>query len=135
MFLFCRKWFLWLQVVTLIGMKRSQKHSPMTVFLFFLSIHCISFTRLERRGCQRYALPCCILQSLSRVRLFATPWPAARQASLSFTISQSLLKLTSMESVMPSSHLLCRPLLLLPSVFPSIRVFSSGSALPIRWPN
>ena len=75
--------------------------------------------------------------SLSRVWLFVTPWIAACQASLSFTISQSLLKLMSIESVMPSNHLiLCCPLLLLPSIFPSIRVFSNdlGSALCIRWP-
>ena len=72
----------------------------------------------------------------SLVQVFATPWTAAHQASLSFTISQSLLKLMSIESVMPSNHLiLCHPLLLLPSVFPSIRVFSSELALPIRWPN
>ena len=64
-----------------------------------------------------------------------TPWTAAPQASLSFTVSQSLLKLISTESVMPSNHLiLCHPLLLLPSVFPSIRVFSSESALCVRWP-
>ena len=64
-----------------------------------------------------------------------TPWTAAHQASLFFTISWSLLKLTSIESVMPSNHLiLCRPLLLLPSIFPSIRVFSNESALCIRWP-
>ena len=75
------------------------------------------------------------VQSLSRVRLFATPWTAARQASLSVTNSQSLLKLMSVESVMPSTHLvLCCPLLLLPSVFPSIRVFFSELALSIRWP-
>ena len=74
------------------------------------------------------------VQSLSRVWLFVTPWIAARQASLSITNSLSSLKLMSIESVMPSSHLnLCRPLLL-PSVFPSIRVFSSESALHIRWP-
>ena len=74
-------------------------------------------------------------QSLSRVRLFETPWIAACQASLSITNSRSLLKLMSVESVMPSSYLiLCCPLLLLPSVFPSIRVFSSESALCIRWP-
>ena len=72
--------------------------------------------------------------SLSRVRLFATPWTAARQASLSITNSRSLLKLMSIESVMPSNHLiLCRPLLL-PSIFPSIRVFSKESVLRIRWP-
>ena len=76
-----------------------------------------------------------IVQSLSNVQLFATPWTAACQASLSFTISQSLLKLMSIESVMPSNHLiLCCPLLLLPSIFPSIRVFSNESVLPIKWP-
>ena len=76
-----------------------------------------------------------VVQSLSHVLLFATPWTAACQALLSSTISQSLPKFTSTELVMPSSHLiLCRPLLLLPSIFPSIRVFSSESALCIRWP-
>ena len=75
------------------------------------------------------------VQALSRVRLFATPWTAARQASLSITSSQSSHKLMSIKSVMPSSHLiLCHPLLLLPSIFPSIRVFSNESALHIRWP-
>ena len=74
------------------------------------------------------------VQFLSRVWLFATPWTAARQASLSITNSQSLLKLMSIESVMPSNHLiLCCPFLP-PSVFPSIRVFSNESALHIRWP-
>ena len=74
-------------------------------------------------------------QSFSRVRLFATPWNAAHQASLSVTNSQSLLKLKSMESVMSSNHLiLCHPLLLPPSIFPSIRVFSNESVLHIRWP-
>ena len=74
------------------------------------------------------------VQSLSHVRLFATPWTAACQASLSITNSWSLLKLTSIELVMPSSHhILCRPLLL-PSIFPSIRVFSNESVLHIRWP-
>ena len=73
------------------------------------------------------------VQSLSRVRLFSTPWTAARQASLSVTNSRSLLKLMSIESVMPSSHLiLCRPFVLPPSIFPSIRVFSNGSVLCIR---
>ena len=76
-----------------------------------------------------------VVQSLSRVQLFAAPWTAARQASLFLTISWSLLKLMCIESVMPSSHLiLCHPLLLLPSIFPSIRVFSNESALCIRWP-
>ena len=75
------------------------------------------------------------VQSLSRVRLFATPWTAIREASLSTTNSWSLLKLMSIESVMPSNHLiLCRPLLLPPSVFPRIGVFSNESVLHIRWP-
>ena len=75
------------------------------------------------------------VQSLSCVWLFATPWTAARQASLSITNSQSLPKPMSIESVMPSKHLiLCRPLILKPSIFPSIRVFSNESALLIRWP-
>ena len=74
------------------------------------------------------------VHSLSRVRL-ATPWTAARQASPSITISQSLLKLRSLESVLPSNHFtLCHSLLLLPSIFPSIRVFSNESVLRIRWP-
>ena len=75
------------------------------------------------------------VQLLSRVWLFATPWIAARQASLSITNFRTSLRLTSIESVMPSSHLiLCRPLLLLPPIPPSIRVFSSESALLMRWP-
>ena len=75
------------------------------------------------------------VQSLSRVRLFVIPWTVACQASLSITNSRSLPKLTSIESVTPSNHLiLCCPLLLRPSIFPSIRVFSNGSVLCIRWP-
>ena len=75
------------------------------------------------------------VQSLSRVRLFVTPWIVARQASLSITNSWSSLRLTSIESVMPSSHLiLCHPLLLLPPILPSIRVFSNESTLHMRWP-
>ena len=75
------------------------------------------------------------VQSLSHVRLFVTPWISARQASLSITNSQRSLKLMSIESVMPSSHLiLCHPLLFLPSIFPSIRVFSNESTLHMRWP-
>ena len=75
------------------------------------------------------------VQSLSRVQLFATPWTAAGQASLSITNSQSLPRLMSIESVMPSNHLILScPLVLLPSVFSSIRVFSNESALHIRWP-
>ena len=75
------------------------------------------------------------VQSLSRVQLFTTPWTPARQASLSITNSQSPPKPVSIKSVMPSNHLiLCRPVLLLPSIFPSIRIFPNESALPIRWP-
>ena len=75
------------------------------------------------------------VQSLSHVLLFVTPWTAVRQASLSITNSQSLLKLMSIESVMPYTHLiLCHPFLLLPSIFPSLVMFSNESALHIRWP-
>ena len=75
------------------------------------------------------------VQSLSRVQLFVTPWPATRQASMYITKSWNLFILMSIESVMPSNHLiLCHPLLILPSVFPRIRVFSSESVLRIRWP-
>ena len=87
--------------------------------------------RTKRNG-QTLAI---VVQSLSSVRLFETPRTAAHQASLSFTISWSLVKLMSIESVLPSNHLLlCRPLLHLPSIFPSIRVFSNESVLRIRWP-
>ena len=85
--------------------------------------HCVKWNKISS------------VQSLSRVRLFATPWTALCQASLSTTNSWSWPKLMSIELVMPSNHLmLCRPLLLLPSIFPSIRVFSNESALCIRWP-
>ena len=85
----------------------------------------------ETRRCLTFSS----VQLLSHVWLFATPWTAACQASLSITNSRNLPKLMSIELVMPSSHLiLCRPLLLLPSIFPSIRVFSNESALRIRWP-
>ena len=78
---------------------------------------------------------CQSVQLLSHVRLFATPWTAARQASLSITNSWSLLKLMSIELVMPSNHLiLCHPILLLPSIFPSTRVFPNETVLLIRWP-
>ena len=76
-----------------------------------------------------------VIPSLSRVWLFATPWTAAGQASLSFTVTWSLLNFMSIESVMPSSHLiLCHPLLLLPSIFPIIKIFSNESVHHIRWP-
>ena len=92
-------------------------------------LHCIS---------ERSSMTTCkfgSVQSLSRVRLFVTPWTAACQASLSITNSRSLLKLMSIKLVMPSNHhILCCPLLLLPSIFPSIRVFSNESVLRIKWP-
>ena len=76
-----------------------------------------------------------LVHSLSCVQLFVTPWTAAHQASLSFTISQSLLKHMSIEYMMPSNHLIpCHPLLLLPSIFPRIKVFPNESAFRIRWP-
>ena len=75
-----------------------------------------------------------VVQSLNRVQLFVTPWTEAHQASLSFTISQSLLRLMSIELVIPSNHLILCRLLLLPSIFTSIRVVSNESALHIRWP-
>ena len=87
-------------------------------------------------GCSYNFLINTVVQLLSCVRFFVTSWTAASQASLSFTISQNLLKLMSIESVMLSKHLiLCCPLLLMPSIFPSIRIFSNESALRIRWPN
>ena len=98
------------------------------------SKNCSSWSSSAHRISQARIL-IAIFQSLSHVWLFATPWTVAWQASLFFTISQSLLRLISIKSVMPSNHLiLCHPLLLLPSIFPSIRVFSNESALQIRWP-
>ena len=92
-------------------------------------------------GCKPWFFKSCMcaqfssVQSFSCVRLFATPWTAAHQAFLSITNSWSLLELISIESVMPSNHLiLCHPLLLLPSIFPSIRVIFNESVLPISWP-
>ena len=90
---------------------------------------------LEKSVGERRAMPFSSVQLLSRVRLLVTPWIAARQASLSVTNSRSSLKFMSMESVMPFSHfILCRPLLLLPPIPPSIRVFSNESTLCMRWP-
>ena len=100
-------------------------------FLFFESIFIRFKIAVSSREVQFNSI-----QLLSRVRLFATPWTAAHQASLSITNSRSPPKPMPIESVMPSSHLiLCCPLLLLPSIFPSIKVFSNESALRIRWPN
>ena len=93
----------------------------------------LSFSFINRHFLSTYWIV--VVQSVSRVWLLVTPWTAAHQASLSFTISQSLLKLMFIESMMLSIHLvLCYPLLLLPSIFPSIRIFSNESALCIRWP-
>ena len=106
-------------------------HIFTSCFLSILSLNVIFF----KFYCICSFITISSVQSLSHVWLFATPWTAAHQASLSITNSWSLLRLMSIESVMPSNHLiLCRPLLLLPSVFPSIRVFSNESALHIRWP-
>ena len=94
-----------------------------------------NFSPLTFKGYQGLRVQFSSVQSLSHIQLFATPWTAARQSSLSITNSRSLLKLMSVESVMPSNHLiLCHPHLLPPSIFPSIRVFSSESVLHIRWP-
>ena len=97
------------------------------VFLFWVTLLCMTIPRPTQFS---------LAQLISCVRLFVTPWITARQASLSITISQSSLKLMSIESVMPSSHLiLCCPLLLLPPIPPSIRVFSNESTLCMRWPS
>ena len=99
------------------------------------SIRCYGKTSMTFLANPIHSVQFSSVQSLSRVRLFATPWIAARQPSLSITNSQSSLRLTSIESVMPSSHLILgRPLLLLPPIPPSIRVFSSESTLRMRWP-
>ena len=96
---------------------------------------CVSLPLFLALFCHEYLTLVSIQQSLSHVQLFATPWTVARQASLSITNSRSLPKLTSIELVMPFNHLiLCHPLLLLPSILPSIRVFSNESVLHIRWP-
>ena len=136
-----------------VGFLRTIRISSCIYFLFWWSFHwyewgvkvsyyyCVT-VNLSSYVCKclSYVLRCsyvgCIssVQSLSCVRLFVTPWIAACQASLSITNSQGLLRLMSIESVMPSSHLiLCCPLLLLPSICPSIRVFSNESVLHIRW--
>ena len=92
-----------------------------------------SLTTVDR--CEKGTCPLFVVQSLSCVHLFVTPWTAAHQASLSFTTSQSFLKLTSIDSMMPSNHLiLCCPCLLLPSIFLSITAFCNESVLHILWP-
>ena len=105
----------------------SHQGSPVYVYMYIIGIFILSF---------RFFPHISSVQLFRCVRLFETPWTAARQTSLSITNSGSLLKLTSIELVMPSNHLiLCRPLLLLPSIFPSIRVFSNESVLRIKWLN
>ena len=97
------------------------------IFFFFTVMHLRSIS-------SAWLLLAFVIQLLSHVQLFATPWPTAHQASLSLTISQSLPKLISIESMMPSNHLiLCCPLLLLPSIISSVRVFPNELALGIRW--
>ena len=99
------------------------------------AFHALKLTLVTNSFLVTWYSNCVVVQSLNHVWLFATPWTAACQAFLSITNSRSLLKLMSIKSVMPSNHLiLCCPLLLLPSIFPSIRVFSSDSVLCIRWP-
>ena len=104
-----------------------ERFSFSLIYLFFFPFFCLIWKSASVQFSS--------VQSLSRVQLFATPWIAARQASLSITNSRSSLRFTSIESVMPSRHLiLCRPLLLLPPIPPSIRVFSNESTLRMRWP-
>ena len=118
-------------------LQKHQRHSPSEREDFwtqFLGGEILSYITTYTRWAIRESI-FIVVQSLSHIWLFVTPWTAACQASLSFTIFQSLLKLMSVESVMPSNHLvLCRPLILLPSIFPGIRVFSNELALCIRWP-
>ena len=119
---------------------RLQSTGPQRVGHYWATEHVFDFSVFPVRAFLKYLVICgcsliCSVQSLSRVWLFATPWIAARQASLSITNPQSSLRLTSIESVMPSSHLiLCHPLLLLPTIPPSITIFSNESTLRMRWP-
>ena len=120
-------------------MGRRKLFVPNSMYWLY-TVSLVLFRRHTGRSCFFLEAPCLLKspsahQSLSHVWLFATPWTTAHQASLSITNYRSLLKLMSIESVMPSNHLiLCHPLLLLPSIFPSIRVFSNESILPTRWP-
>ena len=112
----------WYQEAIVLNPEQSKKKKMLLICHFLKSV------------CS-YVIQFSSVQSFSRVRLFVTPWIAARQASLSITNSRSSLRPTSIESVMPSSHLiLCRPLHLLPPIPPSIKVFSNESALCMRWP-
>ena len=123
-------WLLPLQCWSKYLHKRRQDY----LFWKFFKLNWAKFTDTPRCKFLRSMFQFSSVQSLSRVRLFATPWIAAHQASLSITNSQSSLKLISIELVMPSSHLiLCHPLLLLSPIPPSIRVFSNESTLHMRW--
>ena len=108
------------------------------VFLILSCMNCLCILEVNPLSVASFAILCFFgssVQLLSRIWLFATPWTAARQASLSITNCRSPPKPMSIESVMPTNHLiLCRPFLLLPSIFPSIRVFPNESGLRIRWP-
>ena len=122
--------FLWIQLIVLLV------QSHLIIFSFFVLLtNLSSFKDLLNKHMILSAINLSLVQSLSRVLLSATPWTAARQASLSITNSRSLPKLMSIELVTPSNHLiLCHPCLLLPSIFSSIMVFSNESVLHIRWP-
>ena len=109
-------------------------HAALSFQIFYYPVNSSCFGLLELSSLSTQVVQISSVQSLSPVWLSATPWITAHQASLSITNSRSLLKLMSIESVMPSNHLiLCRPLLLLPPIPPSIRVFSNESTLPMRW--
>ena len=113
-------------------MAESLRYSPETLLISYTSWQNKKFKKYFSK---KYITTFSSVQLLNHVQLFVTPWIAARQASLSITNSQSSLKLMPIESVMPSSHLiLCCPLLLLPPIPPSIKVFSNESTLPMRWP-
>ena len=133
---------LWANMILLVKEKKKTLVASSTLFKLFLSGRELislyylknSFMEESNRLICKILLFVFVPQLLSHVRLFVTPWTAACQASLSFTISQSLLELMSIESVIPSNYLIvCHCLLLLPSVFPRIRVFSNELALLIRW--
>ena len=120
----------WIESFWIIHKSVVRKPNPRVIYLFSLDI-CLAFYEVHSYTSPQFSS----VQLLGCVQLFATPWIAARQASLSITNSRSSLRLTSLESVMPSSHLiLCCPLLLLPPIPPSIRVFSNESTLCMRWP-
>ena len=131
--LLVKKFFLELQDVSCILLNPRRENTQMSISRILISWAVLVLWQ----ECHLLLLKDVIssVQSLSHILLFATPWTEAHQASLSITNSQSLLKLMSIKSVMPSNHLIsCHPLLLLPSIFPSIRVFSNESVLCIRWP-